>query len=92
MQMGLQEQTLLREWIEKKNFKVQLLFRGTRDGFTSNLFHKKLNGSGATLHLIKSEHNRVFGGYRTVSYPDNERYNKDSTAFLFSITDKRKLI
>ena len=33
----------------------------------------------------------MFGGYRSVSYPDNDGYNADPTAFIFSITDKIKL-
>ena len=63
------------------------MFRGTRDGFTKKVFHQKLSRQGATLHLIKSEHNRVFGGYRNVSYPNNGGYDADLNAFIFSITD-----
>ena len=81
----------MREWLGNKNFKLQLLFRGTRDSFSKNVFHQKLSGQGATLHLAKSEQNRVFGGYRSVSYPDNKGYNDDPNAFIFSITNKKKL-
>ena len=49
--------------------KFVLLYRGSTDGFTAQQFYAKLSKKGPSLHLIKSEHNRVFGGYTTVVYP-----------------------
>ena len=48
---------------------------------------------GNTLHLIKSEHNKVFGGYKSIVHTvtGNGSYSADANAFLFSLTDHQRL-
>ena len=46
---------------------------------------------GSTLHIVKSEHQKVFGGFRSKPYPGNGSWTKDPKAFIFSLTNKKKL-
>jgi len=48
---------LLREWLKSEYIVTELIFRGSKDGFTSSAFHSKCDGKGATLILIKSKTN-----------------------------------
>ena len=41
---------------------------------------------GPTLTLIKSEHDKVFGVYRTVEFDLNEYKYEDDNAFIFSLS------
>jgi hypothetical protein len=74
------------------NDKWSLLYRGTRDGFGSNIFHAKCDRHSNTLTIIKAKENSfIFGGYTTVawksSYGDSE-WKSDPFAFIFSFTNK----
>ena len=42
---------------------MELLYRGTRDGMSSNSFHNKCNNKGPTISLFKNEKGYIFGGY-----------------------------
>ena len=46
---------------------------------------------GNTLHLIKSEHNKVFGGYKSIVHTVSGNYSADANAFLFSLTNHQRL-
>ena len=54
---------LLKTWFGMPNAKFKLLYKGSRDGFFSQVFHSKCDNQGATLTIIRSEHGKVFGGY-----------------------------
>ncbi len=75
-----------------------MLFRGSKDKFDSYLFEHLVGEKGPTLHIVKSEHNYLFGGCNFTSYPrryvhksrtkniyiePNER--EDPKAFLFQL-------
>ena len=47
--------------------KMELIYRGTRDGMTSNKFHEKCDNQGPTITLIKTDKN-IFGGYTSISW------------------------
>lgn len=42
---------------------VELLYRASEHGFTYSAFHDKCDNKGPTISLIKSEHEKVFGGF-----------------------------
>ena len=44
------------------------LWRGSRDGFTSTVFHELCDKKGMTLTLIKTKRGAVFGGYTDISW------------------------
>jgi hypothetical protein len=64
-----------------------LLYRGTRDGFSASTFHRRCNGSGPTISVIKSSSGYIFGGYNPNSWTSSGNYQKASGSFLFSLTN-----
>ena len=44
---------------------LQLLYRGSRDSFGAETFHKLCDNKGESLTLIKNEFNKRFGGRTT---------------------------
>lgn len=46
---------MIKLWIDpNKSIKFELIYRATRDGFTSEAFHYHCNEKGPTLTLIKA--------------------------------------
>ncbi|KAG2373822.1 hypothetical protein C9374_011707 [Naegleria lovaniensis] len=71
----------------KNGDKGRLLYRGSRDGFTSHAFHSKCDSKSPTLTIIKSaEHNQIFGGFTTQTWNDNQ-WKRDTEAFIFKYHD-----
>ena len=65
------EADLLNKWVTETvggKVKYDLLWKGSRDGFGASTFHTKCNGKGATLTVIMSEHQKLFGGYTSESW------------------------
>ena len=54
--------------------KIELIFRGSRDGTTSEVFHNKCDNQGPTITLIKSDLGNIFGGFASISWtnPNSE--------------------
>ena len=71
------------------NDKWTLLYRGTRDGFGSRVFHSKCDGHSNTLTLLKAKQSScIFGGFTSVSWDGTSGYKSDSDAFIFSLSNK----
>jgi hypothetical protein len=73
------------------NDKWSLLYRGTRDGFSSSDFHSKCDGHSNTLTILKAKGREfIFGGYTEAEWesPTNGKYKSDPNAFIFSLTNK----
>jgi hypothetical protein len=71
------------------NDKWSLLYRATRDGFGSDVFHTRCDGHSNTLTILKAKESKfVFGGFTTVSWDSSSDYKSDPNAFLFSLTNK----
>ncbi len=68
-----------------KSSKGILLYRATRDGFTSEAFHSKCDGKGNTITIIKNNLNYVFGGYASSAWNSSGPWINDPNAFLFSL-------
>lgn len=88
---------MLHGWVEeatKTNVKFELLWKGSRDGFKAATFHSMCNNKGPTVTVIKSEHDKVFGGFTSESWgfagTGNYQYKHDPTAFIYSLTNKGK--
>ncbi len=87
----------LHQWVKestKTNVTFELLWKGTRDGFGAATFHSKCDNKGPTLTVIKSQYDKVFGGFTSESWgfagtgsPQNK---KDTTAFIYSLTRNGK--
>ena len=62
---------LLNKWVSetrKEKVKFELLWKGSRDGFGASTFHTKCDKKGPTLTVVKSEHDKVFGGYTSLNW------------------------
>jgi hypothetical protein len=68
-----------------KSSKGILLYRATRDGFTSQAFHSKCVGKGNTITIIKNNLNYVFGGYASSAWNSSGGYTNEPNAFIFSL-------
>ena len=52
------------DWTEGKN--MELLYRGTKDGMSNDVFRNKCNNKGPTITLIKNDKGYIFGGYASI--------------------------
>ena len=50
---------------------LNLLYRGSRDGWKYVDFHSRCDNKGATLTLFKTDDGRVCGGYTAESWESN---------------------
>ena len=76
----------LYEWTGYKQ--MELLYRGTRDGSGSNIFHNKCDNQGPTICLIKNDKGNIFGGYSSISWTsDNGKFKNANDCFLFTLTN-----
>ena len=67
--------------------KMELIYKGSRDGMTSKSFHDKCNNKGATITLIMNEKENIFGGYSSISWTCDGLYHKDPDCFIFSLSN-----
>jgi hypothetical protein len=83
---------MIRKWISDGNVKFKLLYRGTRDGFTSDGFQKKVKSIKPTLTLIKSaDYDKIFGGYvEDQDWTNTSNYKNTTISFLYSVTNRKK--
>ena len=75
----------IKEWSGYK--KIDLLFRGTRDGMTAKDFHNKCDNQGPTISLFKNQKGHVFGGYASISWTSSNGNQRAPNSFLFSLTN-----
>ena len=77
----------INEWIENK--KLELIYRGTRDGMLCNNFHEKCDNKGQTITLVKNEKNNIFGGFASVPFKTDENGQSQSApeSFIFTLTN-----
>mmetsp|Transcript_926 Transcript_926/g.1250 ORF Transcript_926/g.1250 Transcript_926/m.1250 type:complete len:579 (-) Transcript_926:93-1829(-) len=72
--------------------KLKCLLNSKRHGFSANAFHKRCDGKGPTIFLVKNEINAIFGGFTSVKWGTNangikksKKEMRDPTAFLFAL-------
>lgn len=70
--------------ITNKKIKWKLIYRATIDGDTSQIFHKHCDNKNATLVVVKTIKDVIFGGYTSISWNQCGNYQADTKAFLFS--------
>ncbi len=90
-------------WLNFKPFKSEILinqqqlsplYRGTRDGFGSDVFHSKCDGHSNTLTIFKARGSSyIFGGFTTADWVDESsgwpgKNKTDPNAFIFSLINK----
>ena len=73
------------EWCGYK--KMELLYRGTRDGTTSLKFHEKCDHKGPTICLYKNIKGYIFGGYSSISWTSDGKTHEAKDSFIFTLTN-----
>ena len=74
------------EWCGTNEF--ELLYRGTRNGFGADDFHRRCDNRGKTLVLIKNSSGHVFGGFASVPWASSSETGKKAPgSFLFTLTN-----
>ena len=66
---------------------MKLLYRGSRDGSKSTIFHNKCDGQGPTITIFKNEKGHIFGGFTPISWECGNKYISDSNCFIFTLTN-----
>ena len=75
----------LYEWTGYK--KIELLYRGTRDGSEINTFHNKCDNQGPIICICKNEKDNIFGAYSSISWTSDDNYHTANGSFLFTLTN-----
>ena len=71
-----------------KIFKPKLIYRATKDGDSSAVFHNKCDNIIFTLTLVKTNNGLIFGGYTSENW-SRGGYKSDNKAFCFSLDLKK---
>jgi len=67
-------------------FSLELLYRGSRDGYDANTqVHPKIDNQGPTITIIKSTKGKIFGGFTTNNWDVTRFFKNDNKAFIFSL-------
>eukprot|EP00928_Gymnodinium_smaydae_P025392 TRINITY_DN2022_c4_g1_i1.p1 TRINITY_DN2022_c4_g1~~TRINITY_DN2022_c4_g1_i1.p1 ORF type:complete len:483 (-),score=73.21 TRINITY_DN2022_c4_g1_i1:418-1866(-) len=65
--------------------RIELLFRGSRDGFTASAFHSKCDNQGATVIVALGGDGYIFGGFSDVPWTSSGSKIPAPNAFVFEI-------
>jgi hypothetical protein len=70
-----------------------LLYRGSRDGFSSEDFHKRCDGHRNTLTVILDTNGSVFGGFTPLAWDSVSQFkcDKNLTTFLFTLKNPHNI-
>jgi hypothetical protein len=72
-----------------KQKQYALLWRGSRDGFGADDFHRRCDGHANTLTVILDTDGNIFGGFTPVKweslYPGKEKADPSLKSFLFTL-------
>jgi hypothetical protein len=84
------EKILIQQWLPTEGTYLRLLYRGSRDGYSSSAFHQRCDKSKYTITVVQNYYGKVIGGYSSHKWSGTGGYKESKQAFLFSITDKEK--
>lgn len=75
-----------------KNIDCRLLYRGSENEYKARKFHEKCDDKGATITIIHSLTNYIFGGFTSKSWTNKDAEPEtDPNVFLFVIRPNVKL-
>ncbi|GBC09564.1 hypothetical protein RclHR1_08990008 [Rhizophagus clarus] len=91
---------LFANWIDKKGennkytrtipYKFNLLYRASRDGFTTKAFHDKCDNKGANIVVVKIKGSeQIVGGYNPLYWDTSNAYKNTADSFIFSFMDRK---
>ena len=80
----------LYDWLGDSDGEWELLYRGSRDGFTNSAFHKECDKKGCTFVIIETADGGILGGYTNTSWASSVGgygdYVTADKAFLFILS------
>lgn len=84
----------IKTWIGV-NCSLELIYQGSRDGYSSTDFHRKCDEKGHTVVVMLTSFNKVIGGFSAINWtspsPGGYFYkDEECKCFLFSLTLKKK--
>lgn len=87
--LSAEHQSKLNEFYGKGEQKWSLVYKASRDGFSSTDFYRCCNNQGPTMTIIQSKDGGyLFGGYTSISWTPTEKYEHDpNNPFLFTLTN-----
>ncbi|CAF1573530.1 unnamed protein product [Rotaria magnacalcarata] len=91
--LRLENQIQLNKWVGNHEQKWRLVYKGKRDGFKAEDFHRCSDNQGPTLTIIQSkEGGWLFGGYTSQNWSSVIDYVEDQTApFIFTLTNPHNI-
>ena len=75
----------IRHQLNKNIVSTNLIYRCSKDGDDSSIFHSKCDGISNTLVIGESESNKIFGGFTSQSWSTKYETKLDNNAFLFQL-------
>src|SRR5207244_11285145 len=67
-------------------YRFKLLYRGSRDGFSANIFHSYCDDQGPTIVVVRIEDSReVIGGYNPIGWssPKQVEWRATTESYIF---------
>lgn len=84
----MEERSSLLALLRKGHFEptgLTLLYRASRDGDESRIFHQKCDNMGPTATVVLSNYNKIFGGVANKSWMKDCMIIEDEKYFVFSL-------
>ena len=74
-------------------YKFELIYKGSRDGFSPKSFHSKCDNQGATLCILRSKDGDRFGGYTNIPWTSEGGQKQDKgKSFIFSVRESGAVV
>jgi hypothetical protein len=72
----------------KRNFNIENIYNGSRDGWHKDVFIAKVFNKGPTLIILKTSEEAICGGYTSKNWDGSRKWTDDIDAFVFNMTHK----
>ncbi|GBB96610.1 hypothetical protein RclHR1_00280002 [Rhizophagus clarus] len=96
----IQHAEIISKWIDRleitdelrNSYEFKLIFRASRDGFTSKQFHEKCDNQSRTVTIIKvKDSNEILGGYNPIIWESVHYFCITNDSFIFSFMNKENI-
>jgi hypothetical protein len=76
-----------------KDKRLELLYRGSRDGFQGSAFHNRCNNHPNTISLILSKNGCIFGGFTALTWSSRNAWVPDPSqkSFIFTLMNPHNM-
>jgi hypothetical protein len=72
----------------KRNFKVENIYNGSRDGWEISVFRDKVFNKGPTLIILKTTQGAICGGYTSKNWVNVNKATEDIDGFVFNMAQR----